>query len=106
MLCYALRCHPQAHRRSEGTSAEQRAGVFYVSPARRYRFAHPQATGHAESPFHAVWFCGGWPTDPPRRVAMAALHSLRASGQVELFRSAAMLQTRGHFTPASAAKKV
>ena len=82
-------------------SAEERAGIFYVSPASRYSFSHPQSTGHADSPFHAIWFCGGWASDKERRRAMRALKPLRQSGRVECFRSAAMLKRRGHFAKRS-----
>ena len=85
---------------------EQRAGVFYVSPCARYAFTHPEATGHASSPFHSVWFCGGWPSKAQRREALAALRPLRAKRTVEVFRDSAMLQKRGHFTPASRAKQL
>ena len=80
---------------------ERRAGVFYVSPCIRYSFAHPEATGHSKSPFHAVWFCGGFGTD--LSAAIASLKSLRRAPtdekRVEVFRSGAMLQRRGHFVP-------
>lgn len=89
-----------------GRTAERRAGVFYLSPCERYGFRHPEATGHAVSPFHAVWFVGGWPTKAARRAALAALRPLRTQRVVEVFRSSAMLQKRCHFTPASAAKQV
>jgi hypothetical protein len=87
---------------SSSSSAEARAGIFYVSPAVRYNFSHPQATGHATSPFHAVWFCGGWASDKDRRRAMRSLRPLRRSGQIECFRSAKMLQRRGHFAKGAA----
>jgi hypothetical protein len=76
---------------------ERAAGVFYVCPRERYGFAHPQATGHAESPFHAVWYCGGWPTDQARRKAMRALKRFRTEGRVEVFRSAGMMKKRGYY---------
>ena len=80
---------------------ERRAGVFYVSPCARYSFAHPEATGHSESPFHAVWFCGGFGAD--LGAAIASLKRLRRAStdeeRVEVFRSGAMLQRRGHFVP-------
>ena len=86
---------------------ERRAGVFYVCPsaARRYAFVHPQATGHAEAPFHAVWCCGGFPTDKARRRAAAALKPARARATVELFRAAETMQKRGHFTPGAVSKR-
>ena len=83
-------------RRSR-SSPEARAGIFYVAPRERYTFAHPQATGHATSPFHAVWFIGGWRTDAARRRAMASLKPLRYRGQVQVFRSAACLERHGYF---------
>ena len=85
---------------------ERRAGVFYISPKERYSFAHPQSTGHATSPFHSIWFCGGWRKKAARRAALAALRALRKAGAVEVFRDSAMLQRRGHFVPASAAKQM
>lgn len=85
---------------------EQRAGVFYVSPTTRYAFSHPEATGHATSPFHSVWFCGGFSSKALRREALAALRPLRAARDVEIFRSSSMLQRKGHFTPASLAKQL
>ena len=87
----------------EGT-AEARAGIFYVCPAERYEFHHPQATGHASSPFHAVWFCGGWVRDADRRRAMRRLKARRGAGHLEVFRSARMLQRRGHFEKGAAAR--
>ena len=39
-------------------------------PSRRYAFAHPQETGHATCPFHAVWCCGGWATERQRKEAV------------------------------------
>lgn len=89
-------------RKRGASSAEAKAGVFYISPAVRYSFSHPQATGHATSPFHAVWFCGGWACDVDRRRAMRSLRPLRKSGQIECFRSAQMLVRRGHFAKGSA----
>ena len=91
---------------SSARKLEQRAGVFYVSPCTRYAFTHPEATGHATSPFHSVWFCGGWPTKGQRREALAALRPLRAQHVVEVFRASAMMQKRSHFTPASQAKQL
>ena len=67
-----------------------------MCPKERYCFTHPQATGHPTSPFHAVWFCGGWPTDRERREAMAALKPLRRNDAVEVFRATGMLRRRGH----------
>ena len=84
---------------------ERRAGVFYISPKERYAFKHPQSTGHATSPFHSIWFCGGWPTKEARRAALASLCNLRRDGQLEVFRDATMLQRRAHFVPASWAKQ-
>jgi len=63
----------------------------------RYGFSHPQATGHGKSPFHAIWYCGGWTTDKERRGAMRALKQLRSDKVVEVFRSAAMLKQRGYY---------
>ena len=74
---------------------ERRAGVFYLCPRQRYDFVHPEGTGHERAPFHAVWFCGGWPTDKARRRAMRALRPARRRGAVEVFRSASMLSKRG-----------
>ena len=76
---------------------ERRAGVFYISPLERYSFLHAQATGRAEAPFHAVWFCGGWASDGDRRRATASLKPARRAKTIELFRTARMLQRRGHF---------
>ena len=73
-----------------------------MSPKERYAFAHPQATGHAASPFHAVWFVGGWATDAECRRAIKALRPLRRDGTVEVFRSPSMLQRRGHFDKVAA----
>lgn len=88
-----------------GRTPERRAGVFYVSPRERYQFTHPEATGHATSPFHAIWCCGGWRGKASRRAALASLRQLRRDGAVEVFRSSQMLQRRAHFKPASAAKQ-
>ena len=74
---------------------ERRAGVFYICPTRRYAFSHPEGTGHATSPFHAVWFCGGWPTEGARRRAQRALREARRAGRVEVFRRVKMLRKRG-----------
>ena len=85
---------------------ERVAGVFYLSPTERYSFTHPQATGSADAPFHSIWFAGGF--GPDEKAAIAALKPLRhmrPRAAVEVFRSAAMLQRRGHFTPAAAAKR-
>ena len=54
-------------------SLERRAGVFYVCPRRRYAFVHPEGTGHADAPFHSIWFCGGWRTNKARKRAVRAL---------------------------------
>ena len=83
--------------RKSRSSPEARAGIFYVAPRERYTFAHPQATGHATSPFHAIWFIGGWRTDAARRRAMASLKPLRYRGQVEVVRSADCLERHGYF---------
>ena len=56
-------------RRGHHLTAEVRCGVFYISPTSRYSFVHPEATGHSESPFHAIWVCGGWVHDRARRKA-------------------------------------
>nr|ADD95863.1 hypothetical protein [uncultured organism MedDCM-OCT-S12-C54] len=87
-------------RQEKGGALEKRAGIFYLSPAKRYNFAHPQSVGHDSSPFHAVWFCGGWPDEAQRREAAAALAPLRkhvAGPRVEVFRASTMLQKRGHY---------
>ena len=93
---------PASATRESRSSLEKRAGLFYVSPFERYNFAHPQSVWHANSPFHAVWFCGGWPSDAERREAVAALAPLRKglgarAPRVEVFRAATMLQKRGHY---------
>jgi len=106
-----LAAHRLAPANAESTDSgscgklERLAGVFYISPSERYSFAHPQATGHAASPFHAIWYCGGWPTEADRAEAMSTLKPLRRAGKLEVFRSADMLQKRGHFSPGSALKK-
>lgn len=100
-----LRRKGPSERAGRASAAERRAGVFYVAPSHKYAYAHAQATGHVASPFHSVWFCGGWPSEHARREAVAALRPARDAGELEVFRSAAMLQRRGHFTPASAAKQ-
>ena len=86
--------------RTRRRAVERRAGVFYVSPCEAYHFAHPEATGRATSPFHGVWFCGGFGARE-LRAALRALKKLRRRSPraIEVFRSAAMLQKRGHFTP-------
>ena len=90
-----------------GQLAERLAGVFYVSPRARYTFTHAQATGHAESPFHAVWFCGGFACEADRRRAMRAMRALRkgATARLEIFRSGGMLQRRGYFKAGALAKR-
>lgn len=45
---------------SLGPELEKAAGVFYVCPAVRYAFRHPDGSGRAEAPFEGIWFCGGW----------------------------------------------
>lgn len=30
---------------------------FYLVPAQKYEYQHPQGTGHDSSPFFSVWFC-------------------------------------------------
>ena len=95
----------QRKRVCRADAAERRAGVFYISPCERYAFAHPQETGHATCPFHAVWCCGGWATERQRKQAVRALRPLRRQGRVELFRDAAMMQRRGLFAAGSAAKR-
>lgn len=98
----------KARRRGAGVlppPPERLAGVFYVSPRERYTFAHPQETGHATSPFHAVWFCGGWQGHAARRKAMRALRPARKAGTIEVFRDAAMLQRRGFFQAGAASKR-
>ena len=95
----------QRKRVCRAGAAERRAGVFYISPCERYAFAHPQETGHATCPFHAVWCCGGWATEQQRKQAVRALRPLRRQGRVELFRDAAMMQRRGLFAAGSAAKR-
>ena len=86
-------------------SLERQAGIFYISPIERYAFKHPQSTGHNSSPFHSIWFCGGWANKAARREALASLRELRRDRMVEVFRDAAMLQRRAHFVPASWAKQ-
>ena len=76
---------------------ERAAGVFYVAPRERYSFRHPQATGHVNSPFHTIWYCGGWRTEEERRQASRALRKSRYQGRLEVFRSARMLKRRGYF---------
>jgi hypothetical protein len=29
---------------------------FFVVPARKYEYEHPEGTGHASSPFFSIWF--------------------------------------------------
>lgn len=77
--------------------AERRAGICYICPSSRYEFSHPQSTGKAASPFHAIWFCGGFETPAARREAVAGLSPARKSGSVELFRSNSMLRKREYF---------
>jgi len=96
---------PLAPRAPGARSLERQAGVFYLSPLERYTFSHPQSTGHATSPFHSIWFCGGWTSKAARKAALASLRELRETKQLEVFRDAAMLQRRAHFVPASHAKR-
>lgn len=79
---------------------ERYAGISYICPSMRYSFSHPEATGKTSSPFHAVWFCGGWESPKARRQAMAALKSARRRGQLKVFRSSSMLRKHGYFTKA------
>ncbi|CAM9285007.1 unnamed protein product [Sphacelaria rigidula] len=39
-----------------GSAAGPGGEPFYVVPDTRYPFDHPEGTGHADSPFFAVWF--------------------------------------------------
>lgn len=43
-----------------GAASDGSGEPFYVVPKAKYLFDHPEGTGHAESPFFAVWFvhCG------------------------------------------------
>lgn len=43
-----------------GAAAGPGGEPFYVVPDTKYPFDHPEGTGHADSPFFAVWFmhCG------------------------------------------------
>ncbi|KAL1518629.1 hypothetical protein AB1Y20_002917 [Prymnesium parvum] len=77
---------------------EARARITYVCPQTKYSFAHPEATGKPTSPFHAIWFCGGWESARAQREAMAALKPARVSGKVKLFRTSAMLRKHGYYT--------
>ena len=75
---------------------ERRAGVFYVCPRARYNYVHPDGTGHARSPFHSVWYVGGFPSESKRRRVQRSLRAARHKGDIEVFRAARMLHKRGH----------
>ena len=94
----AKRRRPKAAAPGGRRVLERRAGVFYVVPREAYAYVHPEKTGHATPPFSTIWFCGGWAGDRERRKAARGLKSLRASRRIEVFRRAAMLRRRGHFS--------
>ena len=85
---------------------EREAGVFYLSPVDRYAFTHAEETGHESSPFHAVWFCGGFGDD--LKLALKALKPMRRAkpkAAVEVFRSNETLQKRGFVTTGASTRK-
>jgi len=32
--------------------------IYYIIPATRYQYYHPEGTGKTESPFDSIWYCG------------------------------------------------
>ena len=94
----AKRRRPKAAAPGGRRVLERRAGVFYVVPREAYAYVHPEKTGHATPPFSTIWFCGGWAGDRERRKAARGLKSLRKTRRIEVFRRAAMLRRRGHFS--------
>jgi hypothetical protein len=58
-------------------------GPCYVHPATPYQYAHPEGTGHAESPFDSLWFVHGAGLLSHRDVqsAYSAAHDIRSLPQ-------------------------
>lgn len=46
----------QAAMEQEGGQAKHTPPPFYVVPAEKYEYNHPDGTGHASSPFFSLWF--------------------------------------------------